>query len=96
MCHLSLRVFGPVRVCLGESITTAFFAVAKAFPKSQFCGFDLHPTSIEAANRHAKEQQITNVNFSIATAKDFPGNDYGFVAPETGRWEAMEKTGSPH
>src|SRR5260221_10336239 len=53
--------------------------MAKAFPKSQFCGFDLHPTSIEAANRHAKEQKITNVNFSIATAKVSPGNDYAFV-----------------
>jgi len=65
--------------------------MAKAFPKSQFCGFDLHPTSIEAANRHAKEQQITNVNFSIATAKDFPGNDYGFVTV----FDALHDMGDP-
>ena len=52
--------------------------MAKAFPKSEFCGFDLHPASVEAANRHAQEQQITNVHFSIAAAEDFPGNDYGF------------------
>jgi hypothetical protein len=25
--------------------------MAKAFPKSEFYGFDLHPASIEAANR---------------------------------------------
>jgi tRNA G46 methylase TrmB len=60
----------------GHGISTLI--MAKAFPKSQFYGFDLHPASVEAANRHAQEQQITNVHFSIAAAKDFPGNDYGF------------------
>jgi SAM-dependent methyltransferase len=73
----------------GHGISTLI--MAKAFPKSQFCGFDLHPTSIEAANRHAKEQQITNVNFSIATAKDFPGNDYGFVTV----FDALHDMGDP-
>src|SRR5262249_51957183 len=53
----------------GHGISTLL--MAKAFPKSEFWGFDLHPASIEAANRHAKEQQITNVHFSIATPKDF-------------------------
>jgi SAM-dependent methyltransferase len=46
--------------------------MAQAFPKSEFYGFDLHPPSIEAANRHASEQGITNVHFGSATAKDFP------------------------
>ena len=73
----------------GHGISTLI--MAKAFPKSQFCGFDLHPTSIEAANRHAKEQQITNVNFSIATAKDFTGNDYGFVTV----FDALHDMGDP-
>jgi SAM-dependent methyltransferase len=73
----------------GHGISTLI--MAKAFPKSQFCGFDLHPTSIEAANRHAQEQQITNVNFSIATAKDFPGNDYGFVTV----FDALHDMGDP-
>lgn len=65
--------------------------MAKAFPKSQFYGFDLHPASIEAANRHASEQQITNVHFSIASAKDFPGNDYGFVTV----FDALHDMGDP-
>jgi Methyltransferase domain len=48
--------------------------MAKAFPNSQFYGFDLHPASIEAANRHAREQQITNVHFSMAASvKDHSG-----------------------
>jgi SAM-dependent methyltransferase len=40
--------------------------MAKAFPNSEFEGFDLHPASIDAANQHAQVQQIPNVHFSIA------------------------------
>ncbi len=65
--------------------------MAKAFPKSEFYGFDLHPASIEAANHHAREQHIPNVRFSIATAKDFPGNDYGFVTV----FDALHDMGDP-
>jgi hypothetical protein len=53
--------------------------------------FDLHPASIEAANRHAKEQQITNVHFSVASAKDFPGRDYGFATV----FDALHDMGDP-
>ena len=73
----------------GHGISTLI--MAKAFPKSEFCGFDLHPASVEAANRHAKEQRITNVHFSIATAKDFPGNDYGLVTV----FDALHDMGDP-
>src|SRR6266481_4218548 len=73
----------------GHGISTLI--MAKAFPKSEFYGFDLHPASIEAANRHAQEQQIPNVRFSIATAKDFPGNDYGFVTV----FDALHDMGDP-
>ena len=73
----------------GHGISTLI--MAKAFPKSEFCGFDLHPASIDAANRHAAEQQITNVHFSVATAKDFPGNDYGFVTV----FDALHDMGDP-
>src|SRR3981081_38517 len=73
----------------GHGICTLI--MAKAFPKSEFCGFDLHPASVEAANRHATEQQITNVHFSIATAKDFPDKDYGFVTV----FDALHDMGDP-
>ena len=73
----------------GHGISTLI--MAKAFPKSEFYGFDLHPASIEAANRHAREQQITNVHFSIASAKDFPGNDYGLVTV----FDALHDMGDP-
>src|SRR3984893_7409285 len=73
----------------GHGISTLI--MAKAFPKSQFYGFDLHPASIEAANRHAKEQHIMKVHFSVAAAKDFPGNNYGFVAV----FDALHDMGDP-
>src|SRR5260370_4074262 len=73
----------------GHGISTLI--MAKAFPKSQFCGFDLHPASIEAANRHAKEQHIMNVHFSVAAAKDFPGKNYGFVTV----FDALHDMGDP-
>ncbi|MBV9877946.1 MAG: methyltransferase domain-containing protein [Verrucomicrobia bacterium] len=65
--------------------------MAKAFPKSQFYGFDLHPASIESANSHAREHQITNAHFSMASAKDFPGSDYGFVTV----FDALHDMGDP-
>jgi SAM-dependent methyltransferase len=65
--------------------------MAKAFPQSEFYGFDLHPGSIEAANRHAEEQQLPNVHFSIASAKEFPGRDYGLVTV----FDALHDMGDP-
>jgi len=65
--------------------------MAKAFPNSEFHGFDVHAPSIEAANRHAEEQQLPNVGFSIASAKEFPGRDYGFVTV----FDALQDMGDP-
>jgi SAM-dependent methyltransferase len=65
--------------------------MAKAFPRSEFYGFDLHPASIEASIRRAEEQGLTNVHFSVASAKDFPGRDYGFVTV----FDALHDMGDP-
>jgi hypothetical protein len=44
--------------------------MAKAFPNSQFIGYDFHPNSIEHAAAHAKEHGVTaNTHFEVATAK---------------------------
>ena len=54
--------------------------MAKAFPKSQFFGFDYHDGSIEGARASAQKQGLSgNVAFSTASAKGFPGNDYDLV-----------------
>jgi SAM-dependent methyltransferase len=46
--------------------------MAKAFPNSQFIGYDFHPASIDAACAHARLHGVTqNVRFEVGTAKDF-------------------------
>jgi ubiquinone/menaquinone biosynthesis C-methylase UbiE len=55
--------------------------MAKAFPNSRFFGFDYHDKSIEAARESAKRQGVSDrVRFEVAKAKDFPGEDYDFLA----------------
>ena len=55
--------------------------MAKAYPKSQFVGFDYHAPSIETARRKAKVAQVSDrVTFQVAPSKGFPGTDYDLVA----------------
>ncbi len=55
--------------------------MAKAYPKSQFIGFDYHkPSIVEARNRAKKEGLSDRVKFEVAKATDFPGKDYDLVA----------------
>jgi ubiquinone/menaquinone biosynthesis C-methylase UbiE len=55
--------------------------MARAFPKSQFFGFDYHDKSIAAARDAAQNAGVADrVTFNVAKAKDFPGKDYDFVA----------------
>ena len=55
--------------------------MAKAFPKSEFFGFDYHDMSIEAARESARQQGVADrVTFGVAKAKEYPGKDYDFVA----------------
>jgi SAM-dependent methyltransferase len=55
--------------------------MAKAFPNSQFVGFDYHPPSVEHAAEAARREGLGDtVRFEVAAAKDFPGRDYDLVA----------------
>jgi len=55
--------------------------MAKAFPNSQFIGYDFHPGSIEHAAAHAREHGvIANTRFQVATAKKYPEKDFDLVA----------------
>ncbi len=48
--------------------------MAKAFPKSNFFGFDYHDKSIEGARETAAKQGMSDrVTFGVAAAKGFPG-----------------------
>ena len=55
--------------------------MAKAFPNSTFFGFDYHDESIAGARASAKRLGVeTRTTFEVAKAKEFPGDDYDFVA----------------
>jgi len=55
--------------------------MAKAFPNSQFIGFDYHDKSIEGARESAKREGVADrVTFEVAKAKEYPGKGYDFVA----------------
>jgi hypothetical protein len=55
--------------------------MAQASPKSRFFGFDYHQESIEAARDSAKREGAADrVTFEVAKAKEYPGEDYDFVA----------------
>jgi SAM-dependent methyltransferase len=54
--------------------------MAKAFPASEFHGFDYHPESIDRAREVADQEGVAGrVSFQVATAKDYPGNGYDLV-----------------
>jgi SAM-dependent methyltransferase len=73
----------------GHGIST--FIMAKAFPNSEFVGYDLHPASIEASNKHAAEHGLKNLRFEIATAQDYPGMGFDLVAI----FDALHDMGDP-
>jgi ubiquinone/menaquinone biosynthesis C-methylase UbiE len=55
--------------------------MAKAFPKSEFFGFDYHTGSIEAARESARREGVADrVRFEVSKAKEYPGADYDLVA----------------
>ena len=55
--------------------------MAKAYPKSQFVGFDYHAPSIEFAWKSAEKAGLQDrVGFQVAWAKEFPGKGYDLVA----------------
>jgi len=54
--------------------------MAKAFPRSQFIGYDYHPGSIEHAAAHAREHGVAaNTRFQVGTAKEYPEKDLDLV-----------------
>jgi ubiquinone/menaquinone biosynthesis C-methylase UbiE len=54
--------------------------MAKAFPRSEFFGFDYHDKSIEGARATAAREGLeVRANFGVAKAKEFPGRDYDLV-----------------
>jgi SAM-dependent methyltransferase len=54
--------------------------MAKAFPNSEFIGYDYHPASIDVARQRAREANLTNAHFGVADAASYPEKDFDFIA----------------
>lgn len=61
----------------GHGVSTIL--MAQAFPKSRFTGYDFHPGSIATAAAHARAHGLSNLQFEVARAQDFPGHDHDLI-----------------
>jgi len=63
----------------GHGLSTII--MAQAYPKSEFWAFDNHPASIEAAKQNAAAAGVdSRIHFEVATAQEFPDNQYDLIA----------------
>jgi 2-polyprenyl-3-methyl-5-hydroxy-6-metoxy-1,4-benzoquinol methylase len=54
--------------------------MAQAYPRSTFIGYDYHEPSIAYARASAASAGVADrVNFEVASATDYPGDDYDFI-----------------
>ncbi|WP_340587000.1 class I SAM-dependent methyltransferase [Erythrobacter alti] len=65
--------------------------MAEAYPNSTVIGFDFHEPSIEEARRKAADAGIDNVSFEVASAQDYPGDDFDFACI----FDALHDMGDP-
>jgi SAM-dependent methyltransferase len=66
--------------------------LAEAFPDCSIAGFDYHQGSIDIARKRAAEAGVADrVRFEVASAQDFPGNDYDLVCI----FDALHDMGDP-
>lgn len=70
-----------VRVAdIGCGVGFSTLLMAKAFPNSQFIGYDFHSPSIEQANAHAVAHGLADrVQFETVAAKDIAAGDFDLV-----------------
>ncbi len=68
--------------------------MARAFPNSQFVGFDYHHQSIEAARaRVANDRAVKGrIEFHVAESIDFPGKDFDLVC----HFDSLHDMGDPN
>jgi len=76
---------------IGCGYGSSTILMATTFPNSHFVGVDFHEPSIVAARKQAKEAGVQNIEFHVAAAKDFPGEDYDFACI----FDALHDMGDP-
>lgn len=66
--------------------------MAKAFPKSEFFGFDYHRESSDEARQNAINEDVSDrVHLEVATAKTLPNHQYGLIC----FFDCLHDTGDP-
>jgi ubiquinone/menaquinone biosynthesis C-methylase UbiE len=54
--------------------------LAKAFPNSEFVGFDYHDESIATARKRAKDADVPNARFEVADASGYREGGFDFIS----------------
>ena len=66
---------------IGCGLGASTILMAKAYPQSEFFGFDYHPGSIDLARSAAAREGLSDrIHFEVAAAKNYPGAAYDLVA----------------
>jgi 2-polyprenyl-3-methyl-5-hydroxy-6-metoxy-1,4-benzoquinol methylase len=66
---------------VGCGLGASTIIMAKAFPKSTFIGYDMHTESIEWARNEAVTEGVSkNIDFEVASAKEYSGKEFDLVA----------------
>jgi ubiquinone/menaquinone biosynthesis C-methylase UbiE len=75
------RLSSGIRVAdVGCGFGHSTILMAKAYPKSEFYGFDVHPESVAEARENARSAGVSDrVRFEVAKATSYPDLRYGLV-----------------
>lgn len=88
--HEKLKAGGKVAdIGCGHGSSTVL--MAQAYPNSTIHGIDFHAPSIEEARKKAADAGVTNVEFTVAAAQDFAGEDYDLACI----FDALHDMGDP-
>jgi SAM-dependent methyltransferase len=83
---------GALVADLGCGHGASTILLAQSFPRSTVVGFDYHRASVDTARKRAAEAGVADrVRFEVASAQDFPGEDYDLVCI----FDALHDMGDP-
>ena len=76
---------------IGCGFGSSAIIIAQNFPNSTVIGYDFHAPSIKAAKAKAKEAGVANIEFHVATAKDYQETGFDFICV----FDALHDMGDP-
>lgn len=82
---------GALVADIGCGHGVATILMAKAFPYSEFVGYDIHELSVKHARIEAERLGLTNITFEVADAKSYPKKKYDLIT----FFDALHDMGDP-